>query len=98
MKIFLDREEIMDVLKEKKTHFHIANFVLFGSVATNTATKESDIDIAYILEDGKKMSFQHYIELEEELTQSLQHIIDLMNFKKLNPLIKFNAQKDFIYV
>ncbi len=60
--------------------------------------KNSDIDIAYILKDGYKLSFDKYLKLEEKLTTSLKAKIDLMNFKKLNPLIKLDAQKDFIYV
>ena len=54
--------------------------------------------ILTILKENSKLSFDRYIELEDELHKSLKQSIDLMNFKKLNPLVKLNAQRDFIYV
>lgn len=94
----MNKNEIINILKDKKSDFNINQFVLFGSVSTNTNHEDSDIDIAYILKDGCKLSFDKYIKLEEELTTTLKAKIDLMNFKKLNPLIRLDAQKDFIYV
>ncbi len=94
----MNKNKIISILKDKKSDFNINQFVLFGSVSTNTNHKNSDIDIAYILKDGCKLSFDKYIKLEEELTTTLKAKIDLMNFKKLNLLIRFDAQKDFIYV
>ncbi|GEM_PF-2066512 len=92
------KEKIVKILKTKKETFNIEQFVLFGSFAQGKNNKNSDIDIAYILKDGYKLSFENYIKLEEDLASTLESKIDLMNYKKLNPLIKFNAQKDFIYV
>ena len=92
------KEKIVKILKTKKETFNIEQFVLFGSFAQEKNNKKSDIDIAYILKDGYKLSFENYIKLEEDLASTLESKIDLMNYKKLNSLIKFNAQKDFIYV
>ncbi len=94
----IEKDEIITILKNTKDDFDINQFVLFGSVSTDTNHKNSDIDIAYILKDGYKLSFDKYLKLEEKLTTTLKAKIDLMNFKKLNPLIRFDAQKDFIYV
>lgn len=94
----MNKNEIVTILKDNKSDFNIAQFVLFGSFAKETNHDKSDIDVAYILKDGCKMSFEEYLRLEEELTQKLHTKVDLMNFKKLNPLIKFDAKEDFIYV
>lgn len=94
----MNKNEILNILKDKKSDFNIAQFVLFGSFAKEMNRQDSDIDIAYILKEGCKMSFEKYLKLEEELSQKLHTKIDLMNFKKLNPLIKFDAKDDFIYV
>lgn len=72
--------------------------MVFGSFAKETNTPNSDLDVAYILNDGDKLSFDSFLKLEEELSRKLNLKIDLMNFKKLNPLIKLDASKDFIYV
>ena len=94
----LQQKEILDVLKDKKNIFSIEKFVLFGSFATGKNHKNSDIDIAYIIKDGSKLNFENYLLLEEELSETFQKKVDLMNFKKINPLVKLNALKDFIYV
>ena len=94
----MNKNTILKVLKDKKNSFNINQFILFGSFANGTNHKGSDIDIAYILKDNCKLSFDKFLTLEDELTISLKSKIDLMNFKKLNPLIKLDAQKDFIYV
>ena len=94
----IEKDEIITILKNTKDDFDINQFVLFGSVSTDTNHKNSDIDIAYILKDGYKLSFDKYLKLEEKLSNKKKKKIDLMNFKKLNPLIKLDAQKDFIYV
>ncbi|RBQ30406.1 nucleotidyltransferase [Arcobacter sp. FW59] len=94
----MDKNTILNILKNKKSDFNINQFVLFGSFSNETNNHKSDIDIAYILKDGYKMNFDKYLKLEDELSKSLKAKIDLMNFDKLNPLIKLNAKKDFIYV
>ncbi len=90
--------EIIKILKTYKLSFDIKEFVLFGSYSNGSNHKDSDIDIAYILKDNTKLTFDNYLRLEKKLTDSFKTKIDLMNFKKLNPLIKLDAKDDFIYV
>lgn len=94
----MDKEEILKILKQKKELFPIKQFILFGSFANGSNTTKSDVDIAYILKDGFRLSFDKYLELESELSSYFKTNIDLINYKKLNPLVKLNAKKDFIYV
>ena len=90
--------DILKVLKSKKDFYHLKNFILFGSVAKETNTEESDIDIAYIEDENSKLNFDSYLKLEDELTRIFKTKIDLINYKKFNPLIKLHAQESFIYV
>lgn len=94
----MTKSEILKILKTYKNSFDIKEFVLFGSYSNGTNHEGSDIDIAYILKENSKLTYDNYLKLEEKLTKSLNAKIDLMNFKKLNPLIKLDAKKDFIYV
>jgi len=94
----MDKVDILEVLKSKKDLYHLKNFILFGSFARETNTDDSDIDIAYV-EDGKtRLNFENYLKLENELESIFDAKIDLINFKKFNPLIKLHSQKEFIYV
>ena len=54
----------------------------------------SNNDLIKLLYDKKKIEFLDYV----KLSINLKAKIHLMNFKKQNPLINLDAQKDFIYV
>ena len=71
---------------------------MFGSVASETNTNNSDIDIAYIEDEKIRLNFDNYLKLENELKKIFNAKIDLINYKKFNPLIKLHSQKEFIYV
>ena len=94
----MTKSNIIEVLKTKKTAYNLKNFILFGSVASQTNTNNSDIDIAYIENKKSRLNFDNYLKLERELTKIFNTKIDLINYKKFNPLIKLHSQKDFIYV
>jgi len=94
----MNKENILEVLKSKKDFYNLKNFILFGSVASGHNTKNSDIDIAYIENDKIRLNFDNYLRLESELKNIFNTKIDLINYKKFNPLIKFHSQNEFIYV
>ena len=93
----MNKLDILKVLADKKELYHLKNFILFGSVAKDTNSSDSDIDIAYI-EDKIKLNFESYLKLEDELTNIFQTKIDLVNYKKFNPLVMLHAKDSFIYV
>lgn len=93
----MNKLDILKVLAVKKELYKLKNFILFGSVAKDTNNSNSDIDIAYI-EDETKLNFESYLKLESELTDIFQKKIDLVNYKKFNPLVMLHAKDSFIYV
>jgi len=94
----ITKNDIITILKTKKEKFGIKTFVLFGSYAKDSYHQNSDVDIAYILKDKVKLNFDTYLSLESELQKNIHLPIDIMNFDKLNPLVKLHSNKDFIYV
>ena len=94
--------QIITFLKENKENFdkkyNISKITLFGSYARGENRKDSDVDIIYSLKSGTKFTYDKYIEFENELKKAFNTRVDLINEKRLNPLIKIEAQKDFIYV
>lgn len=94
----MDKKDILQILKSKKELYHLKNFILFGSVANGTSSINSDIDLAYIEDEKFKLNFDSYLKLENELEILFNKKVDLINYKKFNPLIKLHAQKEFIYV
>ena len=94
----MNKENILEILKSKKDLYHLKNFILFGLFAKGTNTEHSDIDIAYIEDEKSRLNFENYLKLENELENIFNTKIDLINYKKFNPLIKLHSQKEFIYV
>ncbi|MEA3554406.1 MAG: nucleotidyltransferase domain-containing protein [Campylobacterota bacterium] len=44
----MQKAEIIDILKSKKSMYHLKNFILFGSFARETNTIDSDIVIEVV--------------------------------------------------
>lgn len=94
----MNKHNILEILKSKKSNYDLKNFILFGSFASGTDTTDSDIDIAYVENENSRLNFDSYLKLENELEDIFNKKVDLINYKKFNPLIKLHAQKEFIYV
>jgi predicted nucleotidyltransferase len=100
----MTKETILNYLKKHKDEFYreygIVTIGLFGSYAKDSATKDSDIDIFY--EREKKFILKsgfEFLSLEEKIAKDLNvPKVELINLNTMNPIVKFYAKKDFIYV
>jgi uncharacterized protein len=82
-----------------KEDYNILKVGLFGSYSTNTYSEESDIDLIYELEEGKRMGLKEVHELEKFFKNLFQiEKIDLVNSKYMNPIIGNEIKKTVIYV
>ncbi|HOV14637.1 MAG TPA: nucleotidyltransferase family protein [Spirochaetota bacterium] len=96
----MNRQDILQKLRENREVFErygIKKIGLFGSYARNEATEDSDIDLIYENDSEKSMSYIDFVELDEYLTKSFNKKVELVNYKYMNPIIKKNSEKDFIY-
>ncbi len=93
------QECIVKLENFKKTFsqkFGITKLGIFGSVARNENTEDSDIDIVV---EVQKPTLRIMYELKEALTELFDCKVDLVRFRdSLRPLFKSNIQKDVIYV
>lgn len=64
----------------------VRRLALFGSVARNEATPDSDVDILVHFEPGSK-SFDRFLALSELLETSLGRHVDLVTAESLSPFI-----------
>ena len=98
----MNRNDVLDFLREQKPllekEYHIDILGLFGSFARNEQNQESDIDIVYSTPKGSGLSFFQIVKLENELQHHFNRKVELVNFKYLNPLIKYKAEKEIVYV
>ena len=74
----------------------IARIILFGSVAEEKATEDSDIDI--LIDLDKNLSLLKLIELKIKLEKILKKKVDLIEYDLIHPLIKKDAFKEEVKI
>lgn len=90
-------------LQEHKAYllekFGVKHIGIFGSVAKQTDSENSDIDLLYTLADHKKIGFLEMDELETYIRTLLNHQkVDLVNESRLNPLFKKEVSQSVEYI
>lgn len=83
----------MPNLREK---YQVEKLGVFGSVARDESTADSDIDI--LVEFKTPVGFFHFIRLENYLSELLGKKVDLISQKALKPVIKEDVLREAIYV
>jgi hypothetical protein len=98
----MHRDDIINYLETQKDYFRIHYYIdsmgLFGSYSRNEQTEKSDIDLVYLLADNQKISYFQLYDIEQQLESHFSKKVELVNFKYMNPLVKYKAEKDIIYV
>jgi predicted nucleotidyltransferase len=92
------KNQILSFLRENKEYlqksYQIDKIALFGSVARDEMTKDSDIDIVVDMPS----SFDNFFNLKYFLEEKFGSKVDLIKEKNLRLFIKKQIQKDLIYV
>jgi predicted nucleotidyltransferase len=96
-------QEAIQVLHKKKSdlskEFGIAQIGIFGSLAEGKASKASDIDLFYVLEDGRHLNIKELDSMEEKIRSILRRRkVDIVNLDFMNPIVRYRAEKHFVYV
>ena len=82
--------------KANEKHLGITRLGVFGSVARQENTEDSDLDVVVEMENP---TLRRMYELEERLKQMFRCKIDVVQMRPtLRPLLKQNIQRDAIYV
>ena len=102
------KNKILNDLKNLKSKYRKDGFLilgLFGSYSRDEATKNSDIDILYDLDDklfiSKYRGWDYFIRLDEikdELEKFFDKKIDIADKETLNNIGKKYILQDLIYV
>ena len=91
MELFQEQKE---KIKELAKEFNLNLLLIFGSQAANQTLPESDVDFAFLAK--KDLSFKDEILLNTKLSALFEDkkIIDLVNLRKANPLLKQEVTKN----
>lgn len=96
----MNRSDILEILKEfKEKHakeYGILLMGVFGSVARDQVTKESDVDIFLKTKTPNPFNIVH---IKEALEEKLEGHVDIVRLRdKMNPSLKNRIEKDAVYV
>ena len=89
--------KMKDSLPDLKKEFKVKSIGIFGSVARNSGTSKSDIDILVEFGKGHK-DFFNYIHLKEYLEKLLKADIDLVIKEAVKPKLKEIILREVRYV
>lgn len=100
----MNREQIIAYLESKKSslkeEYGITTLGLYGSYARDEASQESDVDIFY--ERDIKVDIKSglaFLFIADAIAKDLKvKKVDFVNLSAMNPIIRFYAKRDFIYV
>lgn len=95
--------EAKQALNKRKSEllkdFGIVQIGIFGSLAEGRAVKGSDVDLFYVLEDGRHLNLIEMDALENKIRNILRkRKVDIVNLHFMNPIIRYRAEKHFVYV
>ena len=90
--MFLNKDQI-DKIKVYFSDKPVGSLYLFGSYAAGTANENSDIDLAFSLKEGMRISYFGLAKYLIDLEQMLNKKIDLVENKSMYPRVKENFEK-----
>lgn len=96
----MTRNDVLNTLKqykeEKKNKYKIVKIGIFGSVAKDKMTEQSDIDIVVELE---KQDLFGIIGIKQDLEEKLYRSVDIISYReRMNEFLKRRIDQEAIYV
>ena len=95
----MDREQVIATLRaheEELKSSGILGLALFGSLARNEATAESDVDLMAEFDPAARLSLFGLSRLRDRLSEILSAPVDLVQQKTLKPRVKVRAERDSV--
>ena len=93
------KEEYLDILRKyldlKSKVYGIVKIGIFGSVARNEQTEDSDVDVCV---EMKKPDLFALVHIKEDLQELFGKSVDIVRLRKnMNPMLLSRIQRDGIY-
>lgn len=96
----MKKRDVMRILKKQRKeleeYFNVASLSLFGSVARDEASADSDVDL--LVEFNMPVGLFQFIELQQRLEELLGCKVDLGTSRSLKPRIKDQVLQEAIRV
>lgn len=84
------------LIRSLQSHPEIEAAILFGSEASQSADRESDIDIALLYDFGKEPKGLDLLQFKEDLSVLMERKVDIVILNTASPIIAMQAVKNGI--
>ena len=92
----MDRQRVLNVLREIKAKYALEDVYLFGSFAKGQAGEGSDVDMAVKMTKTDAMKL---VEILREAEEKLERDVDIVQLReRMNPFLKERIVKEGIRV
>lgn len=96
----MDKQVVLTKLKERieeiRQLFSVKNLSIFGSIARDESTENSDVDVLVVF--NREGSFDLFMDLKFYLEDLLGVKIDLVTDKALRPQVRRAIEQELIHV
>ncbi len=96
----INRQQVLEILQchknELMQHYAVQSLALFGSMACNEATADSDIDL--LITFNRSVGLFHFLTVKQHLQEWLNHKVDLVTYAALKSPLKEQILREKIDV
>ncbi len=100
MIVMTSREQVINTLQAHKAElsgtYGVHSLALFGSLARDEATDQSDVDL--LVEFDRAVGYFGLVALQDHLADLLRRPVDLGTLASLKPRIRRQVEQDLIHV
>jgi predicted nucleotidyltransferase len=96
----MNRENVIETLRAHERELRnrgVLHAALFGSMARNEATPESDIDIMIEIDPEAPVGVYEYVAITHYLSDLFPVRVDVANGRQLKRHVKPGAERDAVY-
>ncbi len=96
----MDRNRVIAMLRAHEANLHqagVARLYLFGSVARQEATRDSDVDL-FFETDNPRFSLIELVDVQEQVSDILGTETDVMTRASLHPMLRDRIEAEALRV
>jgi hypothetical protein len=100
MEAAMDRNRVIAMLRAHEANLHqagVARLYLFGSVARQEATRDSDVDL-FFETDNPRFSLIELVDVQEQVSDILGTETDVMTRASLHPMLRDRIEAEALRV
>ena len=94
----MSNETIINIIKKYFEDKPVQWVGIFGSLARNEMSENSDVDIALQFEKNSGTSLFEYVKYKQDLEEMIGRKVDMVTYKYIRPRLKKYVDEDLVII